>query len=164
MPAASLEKSIQFYRANEKPYGVFSNLYNRSIEFEGQTFKNAEYAYQYGKSDDPKVRAWLMQAPNARLLAVVAHQLGAWDGVKAGWNVRKVERMRGVVRAKFEQHEDLRDILLSTRNARLVEAGTVDNTVNRFWGQVNGRGENMLGRILMDVRADLRAPKRKGRT
>ena len=27
--------AIRFYRANEKPYGVFSNLYPRRIEFEG---------------------------------------------------------------------------------------------------------------------------------
>ncbi|WP_031334882.1 NADAR family protein, partial [Rhodopseudomonas sp. B29] len=41
---------IRFYRANEKPYGAFSNLYKSPIEFEGQTFPTAEHAYQAGKA------------------------------------------------------------------------------------------------------------------
>ena len=30
------KKQISFYRANEKPYGAFSNLYKSPIEFEGR--------------------------------------------------------------------------------------------------------------------------------
>ncbi|MCZ2500205.1 DUF1768 domain-containing protein, partial [Xylophilus sp. Kf1] len=29
---------IRFYRSSEKPFGAFSNLYRREIEFEGTTF------------------------------------------------------------------------------------------------------------------------------
>jgi hypothetical protein len=36
--------------------------------------------------------------------------------------------------------------------ARLVEAGTVNNAVNRLWGEVDGKGENMLGVMLMELR------------
>jgi predicted NAD-dependent protein-ADP-ribosyltransferase YbiA (DUF1768 family) len=64
--------------------------------------------------------------------------------------------MRGVLRAKFTQHEDLRELLLSTADARLVESATVDNEVNRLWGEVNGEGRNMLGELLMELRAELR--------
>ncbi|PNB06401.1 DUF1768 domain-containing protein, partial [Pseudomonas sp. FW305-67] len=66
------------------------------------------------------------------------------------------DRMRRVLRAKFTQHADLRDLLLSTGDARLVEAATVDNDVNRLWGEVNGSGRNMLGVLLMEIRAELR--------
>jgi hypothetical protein len=31
-------KEIRFYRASEKPYGVFGNLYRRPISFEGQIY------------------------------------------------------------------------------------------------------------------------------
>ena len=65
-------------------------------------------------------------------------------------------RMRGVLQAKFEQHPDLRSLLLSTGDARLVESATVDNDVNRLWGEVNGVGKNMLGLLLMELRAELR--------
>lgn len=42
---------------------------------------------------------------------------------------------------------------MSTGDARLVEAGTVNNAVNRLWGEVDGKGENMLGVMLMELRA-----------
>lgn len=145
----------RFYRANEKPYGVFSNLYLRSVEFEGQTFSCAEAAYQVGKPRKPEVRAWLLSAPSPSLLAMAAHGLYWWD-IVPGWSVQRRGRMRRVVEAKFRQNADLTDVLLSTGDARIVEAATIDNEVNRRWGEVNGVGTNWLGLILMDVRELLR--------
>lgn len=146
---------IRFYRANEKPYGVLSNLYRRDVEFEGETFATGEHAYQAGKARKPEVRKWLMSAPSPSLLAMAAHGLYYWD-VAPGWSTSKFERMRGVLRAKFTQHADLRELLLSTGDARLVESATVDNEVNRLWGEVNGSGKNMLGVLLMEISEELR--------
>ena len=147
---------IRFYRANEKPYGAFSNLYRREIEFEGEIFVTSEHAYQAGKARKPAVRKWLMDAPSPSLLAMAAHGLYYWD-VTPGWSTSKFDRMRGVLRAKFTQHADLRELLLSTGDARLVESTTVDNEVNRLWGEVNGVGRNMLGVLLMELRDALRS-------
>jgi ribA/ribD-fused uncharacterized protein len=146
---------IRFYRASEKPYGAFSNLHRRDVEFEGDVFPTSEHAYQAGKARKPEVRRWLMSAPSPALLAMAAHGLYYWD-VVPGWSTSKFDRMRRVLRAKFTQHADLRDLLLSTGDARLVEAATVDNDVNRLWGEVNGSGRNMLGVLLMEIRAELR--------
>ena len=151
-----VEDEIRFYRANEKPYGVFSNLYRRSILFEGEVFATNEHAYQAGKARKPAVRRWLMEAPSPALLAMAAHGLYYWD-IAPGWSAAKFDRMRAVLRAKFTQHEDLRNVLLSTGEARLVEVGTVDNEVNRLWGEVNGVGQNMLGEMLTKLRGELRA-------
>lgn len=145
---------IRFYRANEKPYGVFSNLFRRSIDFEGAIFATAEHAYQAGKARKPEVREWLMAAPSPSLLAMAAHGLYQWD-ITPSWSRIKFDRMRAVLHAKFTQHDDLREILLSTGAARLVESATVDNAVNRLWGEVNGLGKNMLGVLLMDLRTRL---------
>lgn len=142
---------IRFYRASEKPYGAFSNLYRCQIEFEGETFATSEHAYQAGKARKKAVRDWLMNAPSPSLLAMAAHGLYYWD-VAPGWSTSKFDRMRGVLRAKFDQHPDLKALLLSTGSARLVEAATVDNEVNRLWGEVNGVGKNMLGTLLMELR------------
>lgn len=147
---------IRFYRANEKPYGRFSNLYRRPIIFEGEEFATSEHAYQAGKARKPAVRKWLMDAPSPSLLAMAAHGLYYWD-VAPGWSSNKFDRMRSVLFAKFTQHEDLRDLLLSTGEARLVESATVDNEVNRLWGEVNGVGKNMLGMMLMELRDILRS-------
>jgi ribA/ribD-fused uncharacterized protein len=148
---------IRFYRANEKPYGAFSNLFRRPVMFEDTTFATAEHAYQAGKARRPEVRAWLMAAPSPALLAMAAHGLYQWD-ITPSWSRIKFDRMRAVLHAKFTQHDDLREILCSTGTARLVEAATVDNAVNRVWGEVNGVGKNMLGVLLMELRTQLNAP------
>ena len=145
---------IRFYRASEKPHGVFSNLYRREIEFEGDRYPTSEHAYQAGKARKPEVKAWLMAAPSPSLLAMAAHGLYYWD-IVPGWSTTKFDRMRRVLRAKFTQHEDFRDLLLSTGDARLIETATTDNDVNRLWGEVNGVGQNMLGIMLMELRAKL---------
>ena len=80
------------------------------------------------------------------------------------WLVLLGRRSRLV--AKFTQHPTLKELLLSTGNARLAESATVDNEVNRFWGEVNGVGRNHLGILLMELREQLRieqvaSPKRK---
>ena len=142
---------IRFYRANEKPYGAFSNLYRRSVTFEGVVFPTSEHAYQAGKARKPAVRDWILSAPTPALAAMAAHGLYVWD-VAPDWAQTKFDRMRRVLRAKFDQHEDLRQLLMSTGNARLVEVGTVNNAVNRLWGEVDGKGENMLGVMLMELR------------
>jgi ribA/ribD-fused uncharacterized protein len=147
---------IRFYRANEKPYGAFSNLYRRPVDFEGETFVTAEHAYQAGKARKPEVKKWLMAAPSPSLLAMAAHGLYQWD-IAPSWSRVKFERMRGVLKAKFTQHEDLKQLLLSTGSARLIESATVDNAVNRLWGEVNGVGKNMLGVLLMELRTELSA-------
>lgn len=150
------QADIPFYRANEKPYGVFSNLFRRPMEFEGRMYPTAEHAYQAGKARKEEVREWILSAPTPSLVAMAAHGLYTWDIVPE-WSRTKFDRMREVLRAKFTQHEDLKNLLLSTGNARLVEAGRTDNAVNRTWGEVNGRGQNMLGVLLMAVREEIRA-------
>lgn len=149
------ENVIRFYRANEKPYGAFSNLYRSPICFEDREFPTAEHAYQAGKPVKERVREWILGAPSPALVAMAAHGLYTWD-IVPNWSRIKIDRMRRVLKAKFTQHEELRALLLATGNARLVEAGRTDNAVNREWGEVNGKGMNRLGVLLMELRAELR--------
>jgi len=63
--------------------------------------------------------------------------------------------MRDVLRAKFTQHEDLRALLLSTGDAKLVEHTANDS----YWADGgDGSGRNMLGQLLMQLREELRRP------
>jgi hypothetical protein len=149
-PAQS-SSDIRFYRANEKPYGAFSNLYRSPIDFEDRKYPTAEHAYQAGKALKPEVREWILSAPSPSLAAMAAHGLYTWD-IVPNWSEIKFDRMRRVLRAKFTQHPDLRALLVQTGDKRLVEAGSVNNAVNRLWGEVNGVGQNMLGQMLMELR------------
>lgn len=154
------EVEVRFYAANAK-YGELSNLYRRAVVFDGREFATAEHAYQFAKARDPRVRDWLMAAPSPALLAKAAHQLTRPWEVSPGWSRAKVDRMRRVLHAKFTQHDDLRKILLGTRDADLVEWGTIDDDAGRFWGRIQAadgsiHGKNTLGTLLMELRASLR--------
>jgi ribA/ribD-fused uncharacterized protein len=153
-PTANLLE-IHFYRANEKPYGVFSNLYKRSFTFENVQYPTAEHAYQAGKARKEEVRNWILSAPSPALVAMAAHGLYTWD-ITPNWSKIKFTRMKAVLLEKYRQNPDLAEILISTGDARLVESATTDNLVNRTWGEVNGKGKNMLGVLLMEVRSELK--------
>ena len=86
---------------------------------------------------------------------MTAHGLYPWDVVSNRSKI-KIDRMRKVLLAKFTQHEDFKQILLSTRKREIIESATVNNAVNRYWGRVNGKGQNMLGLLLMEVREMLK--------
>lgn len=161
LAAVPKAKEIHFYRANEKPYGAFSNLFRRTVVFEDRVYPTAEHAYQAGKARKDSVKEWILNAPTPALVAMAAHGLYSWD-IVPDWSQIKFDRMRRVLRAKFTQHHDLKELLLSTGDARLVEAGTVLNEVNRVWGEVNGKGKNMLGVMLMELRAEFRQSTNQG--
>lgn len=142
---------IRFYRATAA-HGFLSNLYRSPVEFEGRWFHTAEHAYQFGKAVDPVVREWIISAPKPHLVAAAAHALFVFDVVPT-WSQTKDERMRAVLRAKFRPRADLANWLLATGDARLIEASNMD----AYWGiGKSGKGKNMLGVMLMEVREELR--------
>ena len=82
-----------------------------------------------------------------------AKRLGRRVRLRSDWEQVKYDVMLDVVRAKFNQHPDLAQKLLATGDEELVEGNDWGDT---YWGVCNGRGKNMLGKILMRVRAELR--------
>ncbi|MER9471023.1 NADAR family protein [Mesorhizobium sp. M0520] len=70
------------------------------------------------------------------------------------WDDVKVDVMRDILRAKVDQHEYVKRKLLATGDRELVE----DSWRDDFWGWGPNRdGKNMLGRLWMEIRAELRA-------
>ena len=65
------------------------------------------------------------------------------------WNDRKIEAMYNSVRLKFTQNPGIKEKLIETKDYYLEEGNTWGD---RFWGTVNGEGENKLGIILMQIR------------
>ena len=73
--------------------------------------------------------------------------------LRRDWESVKDDIMREAVRQKFTEHEDIRAVLLATGDEELVEKTSGDY----YWGcGTDGTGKNMLGQILMEVRAELR--------
>lgn len=141
---------LQFYRVTD-PYGWLSNLYRRAFIFEGRTFRSREDAYQFAKPDDQAVAEWLITSPAPRFTAMAGRALPPYE-YKPKFHEKKVELMTRINRAFFRQNPDLAEKLLATDTAEIQEASKGD----AFWGMGNGKGQNMQGRILMQVRAELR--------
>jgi ribA/ribD-fused uncharacterized protein len=142
---------IEFYSSKDE-YGCFSNFAPYPIELKGQRWRTSEHYFQAqkfaGTDHEEKVR----RAKSPRIAA----RLGRSRQVpmRPDWEEVKDAVMREAVLAKFTQHEDLRQILLDTGDALLVEHTAND----AYWGDGgDGSGKNMLGKTLMGVRQELRA-------
>jgi ribA/ribD-fused uncharacterized protein len=83
--------------------------------------------------------------------APTIHELSAWEEIKD-------DVMRTAVRAKFAQHGRLKRLLLETGDARLAEHSAND----AYWADGgDGRGRNMPGVILMEIRGELRTSRKR---
>lgn len=128
-------------------YNFLSNMYPTLIKVNNEVYPSAEHAFQAMKSLDPDVRLAmsLCRSPEE------AKQAGKLVTLRSDWEEVKVEVMHSIVRAKFSNNE-LAQKLLATGQEDLIEGNTWKDT---FWGVCNGKGKNMLGRILMDVRKEI---------
>lgn len=82
-----------------------------------------------------------------------AKRLGRNIEVRPDWNGVKLTVMEWGLRQKFSYGTPLADMLTDTGEEELVEG---NNWGDFFWGRVDGKGENHLGRILMRIREELK--------
>lgn len=78
--------------------------------------------------------------------------------LRQDWDLVKVDIMKQIVFNKFNQHRSLKKKLLETNDSYLQEEGWWGDT---YWGVYNGQGENVLGKIIMEVREMFRKAKVK---
>ncbi|HEY9717102.1 MAG TPA: NADAR family protein [Trichormus sp.] len=141
---------INFY-STKGEYGCFSNFARTPFVVHEKIWPTAEHYFQAQKFPDApeyqeKIRATASPMVAARLGRSRAQPIREdWEKVKDGV-------MREAVRLKFRHNSELREVLLATGDAVLVEHTTKD----KYWGDGgDGSGQNMLGRILMEVRSEL---------
>lgn len=143
--------TILFYSQN-KDYGEFSNFSQHGFQIDGQYWKTVEHYFQAMKFVDTEYADKVREARNPR----DAKKLGRrrdWP-LRKDWEAVKDDVMRVAVLEKFRTHDDLRELLLATGDADIVENAPSDY----YWGcGADGSGKNMLGKILMEVRDQLRA-------
>lgn len=144
-----MENIISYFK-NENYF--MSNFFEASVSYEGKVYRNAEAAYQAQK-DPARAGEFIMLKGND------AKALGSKVTLRSDWEEIKVQVMYEVVEAKFTQNRNLMQKLIQTGNAELVHGNIHRDT---FWGIYGGKGENMLGKILMEIRDEqLAARKRK---
>jgi len=125
-----------------------SNFEYSALEYEGKMWATVEHAYQAAKTLDPdqKEKIRLAKTPG------IAKKLGGKVDIRKDWEDIKIGIMTDLVRRKFTT-STFKQKLLLTGSHKLVEGNTWDDT---FWGICDGVGENHLGKILMQVREELK--------
>eukprot|EP01115_Flamella_aegyptia_P013859 TRINITY_DN75_c0_g1_i2.p1 TRINITY_DN75_c0_g1~~TRINITY_DN75_c0_g1_i2.p1 ORF type:complete len:210 (-),score=31.74 TRINITY_DN75_c0_g1_i2:58-687(-) len=146
------KQEVWFYRDKEVPYGCFSNFSRHPIEYDGKIWPTTEHYFQAQKfPSDPDLMEKVRMAHNSMEAAAIGRNRSLprrndWDSIKD-------EIMYKIVLAKFEQHKDIQEVLLSTGNMKLVEHTHLDN----YWADGgDGTGRNQLGVTLMRVRETIR--------
>lgn len=137
-------------------WAFLSNFHPAPLVWEQIEYPTSEHAFNAGKSLRMDERLWIAAAPTPG----EAKRRGRSVHLRPCWDERvRYQVMAEVLRAKFADPQ-LAAQLLATGDATLVEGVTWHD---QCWADcLCGRpqcarpGENHLGRLLMDLRAELR--------
>lgn len=163
---------IYDYRITDKYfyfYGVkpFSNMTKCKLKYKDMSFNSVEQGYMYYKSiyfNDSTCANNVLSFDNphdTKKHCFKNLDMSDLDNL-SNWNLSKLEIMTDLVRSKFNQNEDLLEILLNTGDLILVESSPTDIV----WGigrsvldidanvDIPWRGSNWLGKILTNVKRD----------
>ena len=143
---------VHFYHIWQ-PYYEFTNFSPYPIVVAGKRWPTSEHFFQAQKFvGTPLVEKIRICHTPREAFDISRSELGTkW--LRKDWSEAKEDVMKLALRAKFTQHQHLHDLLLSTGDRKLVEHTDKDN----FWGDGgDGRGQNKLGYMLMELRKELK--------
>jgi hypothetical protein len=152
------DERVCFYEQEFYPLSNFSAF---TLMWNGLRFDTSEAVYHWEKfqprgdmydGDRAAVADSIRVAASAHEAFRIAQGARRAFG-RPDWSTVRVDIMRQILRAKVEQHEYVRRKLLETGDRELVENSWRDS----FWGWGPNRdGQNMLGKLWMEIRAELR--------
>ena len=144
--------------------GYLSNWYPVQFSVDGIDFSSMEQFMMYRKAQcfqDKKTADKILQTEDVAQIKKLGRDVKGYD--ENFWNgVRQIVVYEGLL-AKFSQNHDLKEKLIGTDNAILVECAVKD----QIWGiglsmkdenrynRSKWRGQNLLGYALMMVRDQL---------
>ena len=134
-------------------YNFLSNFAVAKVRWHRIDFPTAEHAYQASKVAELADKEMIAKLPTPGK----AKRAGQKVALIPCWEEFKLPTMLAVVTAKFEQNPVLMDKLVRTGFAMLEEGNIFHDN---FWGDCRCeqckdiKGQNHLGKILMQVRDD----------
>jgi len=140
---------------------TLSNWGPAPFMYEGHNFANSEQAFMWEKAlcfEDYETANLILKSDNPRTAKELGRQVKNYD--EKIWETKRFEAMFNVCMAKFSQNPDRLETLLSTGDRTLVEASPYDMiwgvgihwTDDNILDEKNWRGQNLLGKALMEVR------------
>lgn len=135
-------------------YRWLSNFWLSPITMEdGVCYPSVEHAFQAHKTAVKSDRlAFAMKEDGTHITPGQAKRRGRFLILRRNWDILKLGVMQDALALKF-RIPWLRERLLNTGDGELIEGNTWGDT---YWGVCRGRGENNLGKLLMQVRQELR--------
>ena len=133
----------------EGKYDFLSNFHSSPIELFMLTFPTVEHAYQASKCTDPLEILSVLKCPTPGK----AKRMGQKVKIKCQWEHIKLDVMLDLLRRKFRD-PDLKKKLIETGDEELVEGNNWNDT---YWGVCDGVGQNHLGKLLMQVREEVKS-------
>jgi ribA/ribD-fused uncharacterized protein len=128
-------------------FRFLSNFWPCKVVLDGEEYQSVEHAYQAAKTIKPEEREFIRESDTAGK----AKRMGRHVTMREDWESVKVKTMLNLLRQKFRDGP-LMDKLVATGDAKLTEGNKWGDV---FWGVCNGHGQNVLGKLLMQVRAEL---------
>lgn len=126
-------------------YSFLSNFSTSYLTYFGIQYSCVECAFQAQKTMDETERLKI-----SRMKPSYAKTYGKKLSLRPDWEKVKVNIMRTLLFAKFTQNQELAAKLVATKDAVLMEMNQWGDT---FWGmRPDGTGENILGKLLMEMR------------
>ena len=149
MPHGSdTEAQIFFY---EHEFYVFSNYSSFMLEWKGKLYPTSEHAYHSEKFEDDELKEQLRATRSAHDSQVFAN--ANKDKRVERWDDKKFGIMKEILKAKVAQHPYVMKKLIESGDKELIEDSWRDDVWG--WGP-NKDGQNMFGKIWMEVRAELK--------
>lgn len=146
------EDKVLFYEPYDEN-GYLCNLSPYKVVYDGLVWPTSEHCYQAQKHRDFDYKERIRMAETPEEAIILGRDETSKSYRHDDWYSVRVEIMHDIVLAKFQQNEDIRRELLATGNKQIAEHTSNDS----FWGDaLDGSGQNWLGRILMQVREELR--------
>lgn len=129
-------------------YRFLSNFYPSPIAINGIVYPTVEHYFQAMKTTDIALRKEIAKASSPGN----AKRMGRKILLRKDWETLKITVMMEGLTAKFTTYPELQKKLIATAPQQLIEGNTWGD---KYWGMYNGRGQNMLGLMLILLRSTL---------
>lgn len=142
-------KQIKFYSTKDE-FGSFSNFSRHRIKIGKKIYPTVEHYFQSQKFVGTEYESPIIKASSPALAAKMGRDKK--KPLRKDWEEVKEDVMYRGLQSKFYNHLELKELLLSTGDAEIIE----DSPIDYYWGcGANGKGKNRLGILLMRLRKEL---------
>lgn len=154
-------KEYDFFWSNDSPFSQWHKsefVLNNTVYSSAEQFMMSKKAELFG---DEMIKEEILSTNNVRKQKELGRRVKGFDEQK--WNENKIKIVYIANNLKFSQNEALKQKLLETKGKYIVEASPVDiiwgigiaPDDNRRFNQAKWRGQNLLGKVLTQLREDM---------